>query len=1030
MPIRNVMHTVPQRVIDESRAFFQARGYDCLHRPTSKTMPSVTVQANGSLQATRPQMRSAAAISHVALCITSNQGSSGSPAAVVLTSAVRDSIYSARGNATAFQPDPFGAPLKIEQPLNRVTTITRDSASRLTSSVSPSGHTVSYSYTGIDLTSTYDNTTGRYITMTYDPTYHQLVTWTGDVDSFHNFWNGAGELDSSRVNTDPATRYSSYDAFGRPTTITDPAGHTISYTYGPSGTLRNTTIVTAAARTLTRIYDYYGRDSVTIASDNGRNTTLYDYIGRDTLHVGPIADTTITRYDALYITSIRDPLGDWHNFSTNSLGWHDSETDPTGHAESFRYDSTGNVVGYFNRRGQYIALAYDALDQVQSRTADGQTTTFALDPNLRFSVVRAAASYDSIAFDVAGRPVTEVSRHAGQTDSLSSSFDSHNLRQTLSISSPWNASIAYHYNAKLQLDTLTDVANGKAAIGVNADGLPTSLTLPNGLGITSDFPATHTPSSYIYNNPTINTQLGEDLAYSTRSQLSKRVWTGQSNSTTEVGREYSYDLRSRLSQYNRYTITGIENGCDGHRIDDNGNSCVYAGDTSRTAINTLFYDGNGNRSDSGAVRLTGNRLARFAGDTMLYDLDGNLVKRWTLAGGRTDSLIWNSLGQLVTFIHNGAATNFTYDGFGRRIQKASSSGTSNYIWDGDELFAELDGSGARVAEYTYFPGIDNPMSVRRWSGGAATMYYYLLDYPGNVIGLLDGSQQLIKSYTYRPSGVVEDSTSTSSVINTLKFDAREFDSETGLYYTRARYYDPSLGRFISEDPAGLVAGLNPYLYASNDPVNLADPDGLDGCGKALEEEGYTTVNLGTHDWCIPPATLPPVIVTPQSPFDPPQAPVPIPYSPFNPTPGPGGPAPAPASPTPPAPKTAKQFLACTASGTAQNFQDFNSAVGRGGRWLIKSAIGAGIAKGLGVPRVGGVLYRGLGVMGDVAPEAYWGELTVSLSATVESWGITYAGADALAAGLVGSAGTGLLAAGAYFGAVGLGSLAVALWRCS
>jgi len=62
----------------------------------------------------------------------------------------------------------------------------------------------------------------------------------------------------------------------------------------------------------------------------------------------------------------------------------------------------------------------------------------------------------------------------------------------------------------------------------------------------------------------------------------------------------------------------------------------------------------------------------------------------------------------------------------------------------------------------------------------------------------------------------------------MMFAARQFDSETGLYYVRVRYYDPQLGRFISEDPIGLLGGINPYVYAGNDPVNQLDPSGQ--CG--------------------------------------------------------------------------------------------------------------------------------------------------------------------------------------------------------
>lgn len=209
---------------------------------------------------------------------------------------------------------------------------------------------------------------------------------------------------------------------------------------------------------------------------------------------------------------------------------------------------------------------------------------------------------------------------------------------------------------------------------------------------------------------------------------------------------------------------------------------------------------------------------------MTYDADGNLTRRWRLAGGFDQLLSWNSLGQLTSVTTNGVMVSLAYDGFGRRVRKSSSSGTSSYLWDGDNLFAELDGSGNRVIEYTYYPNLDQPHSMRRWSAGVATMYYFATDHPGNVVGVINASRQLVARYDYRPFGTIEDSSGT--LANRLRFAGRELDGETGLYYLRARYYDPSLGRFLSEDATGLAGGINSYVYADNDPVNRTDPLGL------------------------------------------------------------------------------------------------------------------------------------------------------------------------------------------------------------
>lgn len=169
---------------------------------------------------------------------------------------------------------------------------------------------------------------------------------------------------------------------------------------------------------------------------------------------------------------------------------------------------------------------------------------------------------------------------------------------------------------------------------------------------------------------------------------------------------------------------------------------------------------------------------------------------------------------------DGQVTRYAYDGFGRRASLSSAAaGTRGYLWDGDDLFAELSAAGALTAEYTTYPGIDRPHSVRR--GGSTS--YYATDELGSVLGLFGGSG-VQDVYRYDPWGKLTSASET--VTNRLGFAARELDVGPGLYYLRARYYDPDLGRFISQDPLGLSAGINPYAYAGDDPVNAADPTGM------------------------------------------------------------------------------------------------------------------------------------------------------------------------------------------------------------
>ena len=104
-------------------------------------------------------------------------------------------------------------------------------------------------------------------------------------------------------------------------------------------------------------------------------------------------------------------------------------------------------------------------------------------------------------------------------------------------------------------------------------------------------------------------------------------------------------------------------------------------------------------------------------------------------------------------------------------------------------------------------------------------------------------------YRYKPFGNLE--RNDQNTANSLRFQARPYDTETGLYYFRARYYDPELGRFISEDPIGLAGGINQYAFAGNDPVNNTDPSGLHSayrpydCGNGSSEQ--LVVDIGNNE---------------------------------------------------------------------------------------------------------------------------------------------------------------------------------------
>ncbi len=112
-----------------------------------------------------------------------------------------------------------------------------------------------------------------------------------------------------------------------------------------------------------------------------------------------------------------------------------------------------------------------------------------------------------------------------------------------------------------------------------------------------------------------------------------------------------------------------------------------------------------------------------------------------------------------------------------------------------------------------------------------TRYYYHADALGSVVALSDTSGSLAETYAYSPFGKPDN---TSTLGNPYLFTGRRIDAESGLYYYRARHYDPEDGRFVQPDPIGFEGGINLYAYASNNPINFIDPLGLESQGHAYE----------------------------------------------------------------------------------------------------------------------------------------------------------------------------------------------------
>lgn len=205
-----------------------------------------------------------------------------------------------------------------------------------------------------------------------------------------------------------------------------------------------------------------------------------------------------------------------------------------------------------------------------------------------------------------------------------------------------------------------------------------------------------------------------------------------------------------------------------------------------------------------------------------YDANGNVISRFDAAGRWY--FYWDAENRLVRVVKPGwrplsyRTITYSYDALGRRIERRSkTSGTESYTYDGQDVILDQNSSGAQTT-YINGPGIDNKLKLT--SGGASS--YFLQDHLGSTIGLTDASGTVTSSATYDGYG-----RQTGALSTRYGYTGREMDPDTGLMFYRARWYDPQLGRFISEDPIGFEGGsINLMSYAGNNPLGSTDPSGL------------------------------------------------------------------------------------------------------------------------------------------------------------------------------------------------------------
>ncbi|WP_231879562.1 RHS repeat-associated core domain-containing protein [Methylomonas koyamae] len=348
---------------------------------------------------------------------------------------------------------------------------------------------------------------------------------------------------------------------------------------------------------------------------------------------------------------------------------------------------------------------------------------------------------------------------------------------------------------------------------------------PNGIDQTLAWNADNSLNKIAHkNNATVIAQSQYGYDGLGRRKTNQETLSGQ----TTLSYTYGYDPLDRLINVNNGTAAQTQAfGYDvyGNRVQKQiGNPITATTAYKHNAANQLTEvhqtDLNGALLEAYLYDEAGNQSKKCSGGTVTRASDT------ACTGGTQNQYGYDSFQRLSQFVSNGVTTGqYRYDDQGRRIQKTEGATTTNYLYDGQSLYAEYPGSGWTTANAVYVQaGQDHPLA--RLTGNinlpSATAAYYHQDGLGSVLATTNAAKTITATQRFDAYGSKIGGTGT---VPQYGYTGREPDA-SGLIYYRARYYDPNQIRFTQRDPLGYTDGLNRYSYVHNNPINFNDPNGL------------------------------------------------------------------------------------------------------------------------------------------------------------------------------------------------------------